>query len=142
MQKSKGRIIYLIIGALGVVAAVMPLSVYHFIEMASAHNMGGMSMSMACQSACAASVVIGAVIAAVAILSLFGKNTKLEIGSSALLLVGGVAVIVAPRILGFCSGADMACRYLTAPTLTLLGAAIIVLSAVRLVGCVLTIRRI
>jgi hypothetical protein len=56
------------------------------------------------------------------------------------LFAGGVAAIAAPRAIGFCAHANMACRYLTAPTLTLLGAAIAVLAAAKLVGGIAALR--
>ena len=90
---------------------------------------------------CLAGTIIGAAIAVIAAASLFFKNIKLEVSRSAALFTGGFALIIVPRILGFCAHEDMACRYITAPTLAILGCAVIILSVVRLVSGVLAIRK-
>jgi hypothetical protein len=142
-MKSKVSILYGVIGVFGTAAAILPLAVYHLIETAGSSGMSGMhGMAMACEKTCTAMTVIGAVIAVIAIVSLFLKNTKLSIGSSALLLVGGVAEIIAPKAIGLCKSSDMACNYLTAPTLAILGSLIIVLSVVRLISSAVVLRKV
>jgi FtsH-binding integral membrane protein len=103
--------------------------------------MAGMNnMAMACHTACVAATVIGAVIA-VAVVSLFFSNTKASVAVSALLFAGGIAVCAAPRIFRLCGSADMACRYITKPTLTFLGSTIIILSCVLFMVQVISIRK-
>jgi len=141
-MKSKVNVLYVVIGVLGAIAAILPLAVYHLIETAGSSGMSGMhGMAMACEMTCTAMTVIGAVIAVIAIVSIFFKNTKLSIGSSALLLAGGVAEIIAPKAIGLCKSPDMACKYLTAPTLAILGSLIIVLSVVRLISSAVALRK-
>jgi drug/metabolite transporter (DMT)-like permease len=96
---------------------------------------------MACEKACVAEAVVGAAIAAIAVVSLFIKNSKLSVASSAVLLVGGVAAIAVPSFIGFCESEEMACRYITAPTRAILGSVIILLSAARFVTGVIALRR-
>jgi hypothetical protein len=96
---------------------------------------------MTCEKACVAAAVVGAVTAIVAIASLFFKKPKLSVCGSAALLAGGVAAIVVPRSFGFCAHGDMACRYITAPTLAILGGAIVILSIVRLISDLLAFRK-
>jgi hypothetical protein len=98
-------------------------------------------MAMACERACFAETLVGAAIAAIAVASLFIKNEKFSVASSAALLVGGVAAIATPSIIGLCESEAMACRYITAPTLTILGSAIIVLSIIRFTTGIIAIRR-
>jgi hypothetical protein len=137
MKQSKSKVLYGAIGLLGAAAAVFPLAIYHFVETA---GMGGMhGMAMACEKACIAETVVGAAIAAIAIVSLFIKNTKLSVASAAVLLIGGVAAIATPSFIGLCESEEMACRYITAPTLAILGAVIILLSAVRFVTGVIAL---
>jgi hypothetical protein len=138
MQQSRNKILYGVIGLLGAAAAVLPLAIYHFVETA---GMGGMhSMAMACEKACVAEAVVGAAITAIAVASLFVKNAKLSVASSAVLLIGGIAAIAVPSLIGFCESEEMACRYITAPTLAILGSVIIVLSVVRFVSGVIVLR--
>jgi hypothetical protein len=141
-MKAKANVLYGVIGVLGAIAAILPLAVYHLIETAGSGGMSGMhGMAMACEKTCTAMTVIGAVIVLIAIISLFFKNTKLNIGSSVLLLAGGIAEITAPKAIGLCKSADMACNYLTAPTLAILGSLIIVLSAVKLISGAVALRK-
>lgn len=148
MKKSKGKILYGVIAIFGLSAAILPLTIYRSMEtvsmkMDNAH-MGNAHMGnahMECFAACLAGTIIGAAIAVIAAASLFFKNIKLEVSSSAALFTGGFALIIVPRILGFCAHEDMACRYITAPTLAILGCAVIILSVVRLVSGVLAIRK-
>jgi hypothetical protein len=139
MKRTQGRALSAAIIALGVAVAIVPLAIYNLIETADMHGMHG--MAMACEGVCTASAVMGAGIAVAAAASLIFKNAKLGLTASTTLLVGGVAVIVVPRVIGFCESADMACRYITEPTLAILGSAIIVLSLVRLVTGVVAIRK-
>lgn len=139
MKKAKGKILYAVIGVLGAAAAIIPLAIYHFVETA---GMAGMHrMAMACERACFAETLVGAAIAVIAVASLFIKNTKLSVASSAILLVGGVAAIATPSIIGLCESEAMACRYITAPTLAILGSAIIVLSIIRFATGIIAIHR-
>ncbi|MDR3277745.1 MAG: DUF4418 family protein [Oscillospiraceae bacterium] len=139
MKRSKSKVLYGAIGLLGAAAAVFPLAIYHLVETA---GMGGMhSMAMTCERACVAETFVGAAIAVIAIASLFIKNAKLGVASSAVLLAGGIAAIAAPSLIGLCESEEMACRYITAPTLAILGSAIIVLSAARLVNGVIAVRK-
>ena len=143
MKKSKGKILYGVIAILGLSAAILPLTIYRYMETASM-KMDDAHMSnahMDCFAACLAGTIIGAAIAVIAVVALFFKNTKLEVSSSAAQFTGGFALIIVPRILGFCDHEDMACRYITAPTLAILGCAVIILSLVRLVSGVLAIRK-
>lgn len=96
---------------------------------------------MKCEAACTAEAIVGAIIAVIAIASLFVKNPKLSVASSAVLLVGGVAAIAVPRVIGFCESMDMACRYITAPTLAIIGSAIIVLALAKIVSDLLVLRK-
>lgn len=143
MKKSKGKILYGVIAILGLSAAILPLTIYRYMETASMKmddaHMGNAHMD--CFAACLAGTIIGAAIAVIAAASLFFKNIKLEVSSSAALFTGGFALIIVPRILGFCAHEDMACRYITAPTLAILGCAVIILSLVRLVSGALAIRK-
>jgi hypothetical protein len=147
MKKSEtGKKFYGVIAVLGAVVAAFPLAIYHFVETAGnsgGHGMAmhGMAMSMMCETACVAATFVGAAIAVIAIVSLFLQNSKAKIASSAALLIGGVAAIAAPRAIGFCESSGMACRYITAPTLSILGSVIIVLAAVRLVSETLAVRK-
>ncbi|MDR3288805.1 MAG: DUF4418 family protein [Peptococcaceae bacterium] len=139
MKQSKNKVLYGVIGLLGAVAAVLPLAIYHFVETAGMSGMHG--MAMACEKACIAEAVVGAAIVVIAIASLFIKNAKLGVASSAVLFAGGIAAIATPSFIGLCESEEMACRYITAPTLAILGAAIIVLSAARLVVGVVAVRK-
>jgi hypothetical protein len=141
MKKTPGRALYGIISVLGLAAAVIPLAIYRFVESAGMGEMDGMAMAMACETACFAEVFVGAAIAVIALASLFIKSPKIGITSSSLLLVGGVAAISVPSFVGLCESAQMACRTITAPTLTVLGTLIIVLAAVRLISSVITVRK-
>jgi hypothetical protein len=135
-QKSKSKVLYGAIAGLGAVTAVFPFAIYHLVETA-----GSEAMAMACESACIAEALVGAVIALIAIASLFIQNAKLGLSASAALLAGGVAAIAVPQLIGFCKSEEMACRYITAPTLAILGSAIIVLAGVKLVTGALALRR-
>jgi hypothetical protein len=139
MKQSKSRLLYGAIGLLGAAAAVLPLAIYHLVETAGTSGMH--SMEMACEKACVAETFVGAAIAVIAIASLFIKNAKLSAASSAALLVGGVAAIAVPSLIGFCESKEMACRYITAPTLAILGSAIILLSAARFASGVIAARK-
>jgi hypothetical protein len=132
-MKEKSNVLYGIIAFLAAAAAVIPIAVLKLIETAGSHHGHGMAMKMACETTCNVSAVLGAALAAIAVVSIFVKNAKLSIGGCALLVAGGIGVIIVPRVFGLCSAADMACRYLTAPTLSVLGSLIIVLSLARLV---------
>jgi hypothetical protein len=138
MKAVKGKTLFIVIAILGAAAAVLPLVIYSAIETASMH-MGDARMQ--CYSACVAETIIGVVIALIALGSLFLKSSRLSLTSSAALLVGGIAAIVVPRALGFCEHEAMACRYITAPTLAIIGSAIIILSAVKLSSGILAIRK-
>jgi hypothetical protein len=140
MKKTKGKLLYMVIGIFGAAAAVIPIGIYHLVETAGTHGMHAMPMTMACERACFAELFVGAAIAAIAIASMFVKNAKLNAAGSALLLTGGVAAIALPSVIGLCESETMACRYITAPTLTVLGAIIIILSLIRLVSDVMAIR--
>lgn len=146
-KRTRGRALYAVIGVLGVAAGVIPFAVYRLVEtagdnaMPGMRGMPGMVMAMDCEKACVAAAVVGAAVAAAAIVSIFFKKTGLRLCGSAALLAGGAAVIVVPRIVGFCDSADMACRYITEPTLAILGAAIVALSAARAVSDILAARR-
>ncbi|MDR3270503.1 MAG: DUF4418 family protein [Peptococcaceae bacterium] len=140
-KSAHGKVIFSVIAALGAIAAVFPLAIYYLVETAGSHSMHGMPMAMACEKACIAATMIGAVITVIAIAALFVQNAFLSIGMSVTLLIGGVAAIAVPRFIGFCTSADMACRYLTVPTLGILGGAIIVLSVVKLAKGTWTLRR-
>jgi hypothetical protein len=133
MKKAKGKIIYGVIGVLGAVAAVLPLAVYHFVETAGTAGMHGMSMAMACEKACIVETLVGAAIVIIALASLFVKNAKSGVAGSAALLIGGVAAIATPSLVGLCESEEMACRYLTAPSLAILGSAIVVLALAKLI---------
>jgi uncharacterized membrane protein YhdT len=135
MAKKKGKALTIAIGALGAVAAVLPPAIYHFVETKGMHG-----MTMACEKACIAGTVIGAVVIAVAIVSLFLKSAQLSAGAAGVLLAGGAATIAAPRALGFCEMADMACRLITAPTLLVLGVLIILLAGIKLAGDIRSLR--
>jgi hypothetical protein len=142
-KEVKGKALYVAIGILGVVAAVLPLAIYHLVETADT-GMGmkmGMKMSMACETACTVETFVGAAIAVVAVISLFIKNLKLSIAGSAVLLVGGVATIAVPSLIGFCKSEEMACRYITEPTLTVIAVIISLFAVIRLVSGVLAIRK-
>ncbi|GHV09136.1 hypothetical protein FACS1894217_12740 [Clostridia bacterium] len=128
-----------IIGVLGLVAAILPLTIYHLVE--TAGGMEGMHMAMDCQAACTAEVFVGAAIAAIAVLSLFIKDLKISLGGSALLLVGGVSAIAVPNLIGFCKSEEMACRYITQPTLTVIGVLIIALSLGKIATGIIALRR-
>jgi hypothetical protein len=141
MKKSGGGVLYGSIAVLGVAAAVFPLAIYRFVESAGMDAMDGMAMTMACEKACFAEVFVGAAIAIVALVSFFIENAKLNAVGSSLLLVGGIATIAVPSFVGLCESAQMACRLITAPTLTILGTAIIVLAAVRLISSVVAVRK-
>jgi hypothetical protein len=139
MKRTKGKSLYAVIGVLGAAAATIPPVIYHFVETAGMAGMRGMAMT--CERACFAETLVGAAIAAIAAASLFIKNTKLSAASSAVLLIGGAAAIATPSIIGLCESKAMACRYITAPTLTILGSAIIVLSMIRFAAGIIAIRR-
>ncbi|MDR2665744.1 MAG: DUF4418 family protein [Oscillospiraceae bacterium] len=144
VNRAKDRATFAVIGALGIAAATIPYAVYRLIETAGGGGMPamrGMTMSMDCQDACAAAAAVGAAVAAVAIAAMFFKSIKLRLGGSIALLAGGAAVIAVPRIAGFCESAGMACRYITEPTLAILGGAIIALSAVRTASAALALRK-
>ncbi|MDR2650208.1 MAG: DUF4418 family protein [Clostridiales bacterium] len=136
MKRVKGKILHIVIGALGAAVAMIPLAIYNLVEIAGMHG-----MAMACERACVAETFVGAAIAAIAVASLFVKNAKLSVASSAMLLAGGVAAIATPSIIGLCESEAMACRYITTPTLAILGSAIIALSIIRLATGILAIRR-
>jgi len=129
----KGKSLYGIIGILGLAAAVIPLTVYHFIEMADfdpnaaleCHNAD--KTGMLCHSAIVAATVTGIVITALVVVFPFFLKIA-NIAVSALLLSGGIAVYAAVRVFPLCSSVKLACRYLTKPVLTSLGSAIIILS--------------
>ncbi|MDR1021532.1 MAG: DUF4418 family protein [Synergistaceae bacterium] len=143
MKLSKSKALYGVIGALVAAAATIPLAIYHFVEMAGMKGMHRMPMAMTmdCERACMMEAVVGAAIVVISIASLFLKNAKLSAASSAMLLVSGIAAIAVPHAIGLCKSEEMACRYITAPTLAILGSAIIVLSLVRLTADVIVIRR-
>jgi hypothetical protein len=142
MKKTKDKLLYTVIGILGAAAAVIPLAIYHLVETAGAHGMRGMAMTaMACERACIAEAFAGAAITAIAIASMFIRNTKLSAASSAVLLASGAAAIAIPSLVGLCESEAMACRYITAPTLTVLGIVIIVLALIRLVSDIAAIRK-
>ena len=132
----KGKILYGIIGILGAITAIIPLTVYHFIEMAGSHE----HMAMACHTANGVATVVGVVIVSVVIIMMFFRKTNNAV-VPVLPLTGGIAVCAVPRIFRLCASMDMACRYLTKPTLTLLGSAIIILSLVLLVRQVVSGRK-
>jgi hypothetical protein len=136
VKQAKGKALYGLIGILGIVAAVLPLAIYHFVETA-----GMKGMAMDCESACLAETFVGAAITAIAVVSLFIKNAKLSLAGSSALLAGGIATIAVPQLIGFCKSDQMACRYLTAPTLTVIGVAIIALALVRVVSGLIALRR-
>ena len=147
MKKPKGKILYGIIGILGAVAAVIPLTVYHFIEMADfdpnaaleCHN--AYNTGMLCHTAVVAAAVAGIVIAALVVLLPFLFKIA-NIAVSALLLSGGAAVYAAPRVFTLCSSTRFACRYLTKPVLTSLGSAIIILSLALIAVQFISIRKV
>ena len=136
MKNKKAKILYGIIGILGAAVAIVPLSVYYFIETAGMHN-----MAMGCYTACIAATVVGVIIAAAAVVSLFFNNTKAKVAVPALLFAAGIAACAVPRTFRLCGSAEMACRYITKPTLTFFGSAIIILSLVLLAAQVISIRK-
>jgi hypothetical protein len=136
MKQSKSKVLSGAIIALGAVVAVLPLTIYHFVETAGMHG-----MAMSCETACIAETVIGAVIVVVAAISLFLGNARIGVGTSAVLLAGGVAAIAAPRIIGLCDMPDMACHLITLPTVTIAGAAIILLALLKLIAGAVALRR-
>lgn len=121
----KGKILYFIIGVLGVMAAIIPLTVYHFIEMAGRDD----HVTMACHTANRTAAGIGVVIAVVVFIFPVLKNIK-NMAVSVLLLASGIALFAVPRVFRLCGSVDMPCRYLTKPTLTALGSMIVILSLV------------
>jgi len=128
--------LYGVIGVLGVFIAIIPFAVYRLIEMAGNHG----HMAMACVAANRAAAGTGAVIAAIVIIFPFARNIR-NMAVSALLAACGIAAVAVPRIFPLCGSADMACRYLTKPTLTVLGSAIITLSLALLAGHLVSRRR-
>jgi hypothetical protein len=143
MKQATSKVLFGVIGIFGTAAAVIPLIIYYFVE-ANSMNMNGMavnSAAMDCFGACVAATVIGATVAAIAIVSVFAGNGKLSIGSSAALLAGGVVLIALPQAIGFCKNAEMPCRMITAPILAILGSVIIMLSAVRLLSGIIAARK-
>ena len=132
----KGKTLYCIIGILGVVVAIMPLTVYHLIEMAGRDD----HMVMACHAANGAATGVGAAIVAAVVIAIVFRNIKNAV-VSALLLAGGIAVFAVPRVFRLCGSMDMACRYLTKPTLTAAGSVIVILSLVLLVRQAVANRR-
>ena len=138
MKKVKGRAILTVIGVLGAAVSTLPLTVYRFVETAGMHRM---SMGMACEKACLTETVVGGVVTAAAVFSFFAKNGKINAVSSAILLAGGIAAIVTPSFIGLYKGKEMACRYITAPTLTVLGSAIIILVLIRIISSLIESRK-
>jgi uncharacterized membrane protein YhdT len=136
MKQSKSKVINGTILALGAVVAVLPLTIYRFVETAGMHG-----MAMSCETACIAETVIGAVIVIVAVVSLFFKSARFGVGTSAVLAAGGVAAIAAPRVIGLCDMPDMACHLITLPTVTIAGAAIIILALLKLAAGAAVLRR-
>jgi hypothetical protein len=129
------------IAALGLAIAILPPAVYNLLETAGGGHGGHMAAeAMACAGACAGATAVGAAIALAAVASLFLSGARQGVAASAVLLAGGVAAIAVPRLLGFCSMASMPCVYLTKPTLAVLGAAVIALSAARLARGVAALR--
>jgi hypothetical protein len=135
MKRLQSKALSVAIIALGAVVAVLPLTIYHFVETAGMHG-----MAMSCETACIAETVIGAVIVIVAAASLFLGNAKLGVGASAVLLAGGIAAIAAPRLIGLCDMPDMACHLITLPTVTIVGAIIIILALARLIAGAIALR--
>jgi|GEM_PF-7034108 len=117
-----------VIGIIGIALAVIPISVYNLIEAKGMMH----GMTMACKSSWDATLIIGLLIAIVSFASLFLKSRKTRITCAAAEIIGGIAVIAAPPVIGLCKSDDMACRYITMPTVAILGGAVIVLAAVRL----------
>ena len=115
----KGKILYSIIGVLGAVAAIVPF-------------IGKCPSTMACHTASLAAAGIGLVIVAIIVIFPFIKNVKNPV-VSALLLAGGIGTFAVPRIFRLCPSMNMACRNLMTPSLTVLGAAIMILSLTLLV---------
>jgi hypothetical protein len=138
VMKEKSNVLYGIIAVLAAAVAVIPFSVLKLIETKGMHGQG---MKMACETTCLIATVLGAALVVVAVVSLFVKNVKVNVGGSAFLLAGGIGVIIVPHVFGLCKAADMACRYITLPTLSILGGAIIVLSLARLVSLALFLRK-
>ena len=121
----KIKILFGIIGVLGAAVGILPLSVYHFIEMAGRSD----HTAMACHTANQTATVIGIGIAAIVIIGPFILK-KTHVFISALLGAGGIAVLAVPQTFDVCPSVDMACRYLTMPSLTMLGSLIIILSII------------
>ena len=146
-MKSSGRkVLYGIIGILGAAAAVLPLMVYHCIEMADFDPNAALEChtadqsGMVCHSAVVAAAVTGIVIAALVIVVPFLLKIA-NIAVSALMLAGGIAVYAVPRVVPLCSSARLACRYLTKPVLTSLGSTIILLSLALIAVQLIMIRK-
>lgn len=143
MEQTTSRWIILATAILGAAAAVIPLTIYNLVEVKST-NMAGMSMSshvMRCFGACVAATIIGAFIVIVGTLSFFQRGSTLSLTGSVVLAVSGLALIVVPQLLGFCTGDEMPCRTITAPTLAILGSTVFLLSAIRLVSSIVQIRK-
>jgi len=140
MNKSK-KGLAIAISVFGIISAIVPLTVYNFVEMADSGMHSMEAMSMACVTSCVTATVIGAAVTLIAIASLFIKNTKVNLINSLLLAAGGVSIIAAPLALGLCKSKDMACRYITQPTLGILGGAITALALIRLVTGILNARK-
>ncbi|MDR0814005.1 MAG: DUF4418 family protein [Oscillospiraceae bacterium] len=141
MNQTKGRTLDIFLLLLGLATAIIPLTIYHLVETGGMGAMGGMAMDMECKSACEAETIVGAAITVIAAASLFIKKIKLKLASSLVLILGGVAAIITPRLVGLCTSDEMACRYITAPTVTVLGILIIVLAAAKLLSGVLILHR-
>jgi len=138
MAKSiSSKIRYGVVAALGAAAAVIPLYVYHFVEAVGMHH----GTAMECEAACIAATAAGGATAAAAITGLFLRGGKANVAASSVLLAGGVATAAVPQFIGFCASEHMACRYITAPTLAILGAAIIFLSIIQLASGIINARR-
>ncbi len=108
--------------AFGVLIAVGPQTFAHVCEVGDT--------PMACHYTAQAELGIGAAIAVLAVIGLF-VDGKVRAGISITNIMLGVLTIAVPTMLiGVCKGAMMHCHMVTMPVLIVLGALLIVVSAI------------
>ncbi|WP_024834498.1 DUF4418 family protein [Ruminiclostridium josui] len=135
--KTRAKVLLVVTSFLGAVTAVLPQGVYHLKETTGMH----MGTHMLCYKTCVSVTVLGTILAAIALGTLFVKSKKVNLLASGLLFLGGVLVIIIPKFNGYCEMETMACREITEPTLIVLGVLISLLSIVQILSKIKSIHK-